>query len=67
MKTKMKKTIKRIYNSNLFNEFFESEKSTGLILIACTIFSLFMANTIFGTQYLHLAYEVGRRKSRVLD
>jgi NhaA family Na+:H+ antiporter len=53
MKTKMKKTIKRIYNSNLFNEFFESEKSTGLILIACTIFSLFMANTIFGTQYLH--------------
>ena len=49
----MKKTIKRIYNSNLFNEFFESEKSTGLILIACTIFSLFMANTIFGTQYLH--------------
>ncbi|CAM3069722.1 Na+/H+ antiporter NhaA [Flavobacterium frigoris] len=53
MKTKMKKTIKRIYNSDLFNEFFESEKSTGLILIACTIFSLFMANSIFGSQYLH--------------
>ncbi|WP_016990552.1 Na+/H+ antiporter NhaA [Flavobacterium sp. ACAM 123] len=52
MKAKMKKTIKRIYNSNLFNEFFESEKSTGLILIACTIFSLFMANSIFGSQYL---------------
>nr|WP_029596813.1 Na+/H+ antiporter NhaA [Flavobacterium sp. ACAM 123] len=41
-----------MYNSNLFNEFFESEKSTGLILIACTIFSLFMANSIFGSQYL---------------
>jgi NhaA family Na+:H+ antiporter len=53
MKTKMKKTIKRIYNSNLFNEFFESEKATGLILIACTVFSLFMANSIFGSQYLH--------------
>jgi NhaA family Na+:H+ antiporter len=53
MKTKMKKAIKRIYNSDLFNEFFESEKSTGLLLIACTIFSLFMANSIFGSQYLH--------------
>jgi NhaA family Na+:H+ antiporter len=53
MKTKMKKTIKRIYNSDLFNEFFESEKSTGLILIACTIFSLFMANSIFGAQYIN--------------
>lgn len=49
----MKKAIKRIYNSDLFNEFFESEKSTGLLLIACTIFSLFMANSIFGSQYLH--------------
>lgn len=53
MKTKMKKAIKRIYNSDLFNEFFESEKSTGLLLIACTIFSLFMANSIFGSQYLN--------------
>lgn len=53
MKTKMKKTIKRIYNSDLFNEFFESEKSTGLILIACTIISLFMANSIFGAQYIN--------------
>lgn len=49
----MKKTIKRIYNSDLFNEFFESEKSTGLILIACTIISLFMANSIFGAQYIN--------------
>jgi NhaA family Na+:H+ antiporter len=32
---------------------FESEKSTGLILIACTIFSLFMANSIFGAQYIN--------------
>lgn len=49
----MKKTIKRIYNSDLFNEFFENEKSTGLILIACTLFSLVMANSIFGSQYIH--------------
>jgi Na+/H+ antiporter NhaA len=46
---------------------FESEKSTGLILIACTIFSLFMANSILGHNTSHLAYETGRRKSGILD
>ncbi|WP_367754128.1 Na+/H+ antiporter NhaA [Flavobacterium sp. WC2421] len=53
MKIKMKKTIKKIYNSELFNEFFENEKASGIILIGCTLFSLFMANSIFGSQYLH--------------
>jgi NhaA family Na+:H+ antiporter len=41
MKTKMKKKIKRIYNSNLFNEFFESEKSTGLIYSVHHIFFVY--------------------------
>ncbi len=53
MKVKMKKAIKRIYDNTLFNEFFNNEKSSGLILIACTIFSLFMANSIFGAEYHH--------------
>jgi NhaA family Na+:H+ antiporter len=53
MKVKIEKAIKKIYNNDLFNEFFNSEKSSGLVLIGCTIFSLFMANSIFGEQYLH--------------
>ncbi|MFT5714673.1 MAG: NhaA family Na+:H+ antiporter [Flavobacterium sp.] len=53
MKVKIEKAIKKIYNNDLFNEFFDNEKSSGLVLIGCTIFSLFMANSIFGAQYLH--------------
>ncbi|HEY4616565.1 MAG TPA: Na+/H+ antiporter NhaA [Flavobacterium sp.] len=53
MKLKMKKAIKKIYNNDLFNEFFNNEKSSGLVLIGCTIFSLFMANSIFGAEYIH--------------
>ena len=49
----MKKTIKRLYNSDLFKEFFENEKSSGLVLIACTIASLLLANSIFSNEYLH--------------
>ncbi|MBC5838792.1 Na+/H+ antiporter NhaA [Flavobacterium sp. F-392] len=53
MKGKMKKTIKKIYTGDLFKEFFDNEKASGLILIGCTLFSLVMANSIFATQYLH--------------
>ena len=49
----MKKTIKRLYKTDLFKDFFENEKSSGLILIACTLVSLILANSIFGAQYLH--------------
>ncbi|MFA9188242.1 Na+/H+ antiporter NhaA [Flavobacterium sp. FBOR7N2.3] len=49
----MKKTIKRLYKSDLFKEFFENEKSSGLILIGCTLISLLLANSIFSTEYLH--------------
>ena len=38
--------------TKLFTEFFESEKSAGLVLIACTILSIALANTIFGNQYV---------------
>ncbi len=43
--------IKR--STKLFKEFFDSEKSGGLILIACTIISLLLANASFGESYLH--------------
>jgi NhaA family Na+:H+ antiporter len=37
--------------TKLFKDFFESEKAGGLLLIACTIVSLFLANSSFGTAY----------------
>lgn len=39
--------------TELFNEFFNSEKSGGLTLIAFTIVSLITANSAFGPDYLH--------------
>ncbi|MCG9790892.1 Na+/H+ antiporter NhaA [Flavobacterium algicola] len=47
----MRKSIKKIYKSDLFKEFFDNEKSSGLVLIGCTIISLILANSIFGVQY----------------
>lgn len=37
--------------TKLFREFFESEKAGGLVLIACTILSLTLANSNFSTEY----------------
>ena len=44
---------RRIISTKLFKEFFESEKSGGLILIACTIISLVLANSFFSSEYIH--------------
>lgn len=38
--------------SSTFTRFFESEKSSGIVLIFCTILSLFIANSAFGPAYL---------------
>ncbi len=38
---------------NLFQEFTNSEKSGGLILLGCTILSLIIANSVMGESYLH--------------
>jgi NhaA family Na+:H+ antiporter len=38
--------------TKLYKEFFESEKSGGLILILCTLLSLLIANQKFGTDYM---------------
>lgn len=42
----------KIKNGKLFKEFFEGEKSGGIILIFLTIVSLLIANSTFQTQYL---------------
>jgi NhaA family Na+:H+ antiporter len=39
--------------TGIFNDFFNSEKAGGLILIACTIVSVVIANTFAGEGYLH--------------
>ena len=39
--------------SFLYNDFFESEKSGGLILIFCTALSLILANSVLQTPYLN--------------
>lgn len=39
---------------SLFDEFFESEKSSGIILIFATLVSLLLANSALGTNYLKL-------------
>jgi NhaA family Na+:H+ antiporter len=40
--------------SNTFKHFFESEKSSGLLLISCTLVSLSLANSIIRTNYLSI-------------
>ncbi len=35
-----------------YNEFFDSEKASGIVLIVCTIASLLMANVLIGEKYL---------------
>jgi NhaA family Na+:H+ antiporter len=39
--------------SNLFQEFFNSEKSGGFVLLGCTLVSLFIANSGWGESYMH--------------
>jgi Na+:H+ antiporter, NhaA family len=39
--------------TKLFKDFFNSEKAGGLVLIACTIISLTLANSSFGIDYHH--------------
>ena len=39
--------------TKLFRDFFNSEKIGGLLLLVCTIVSIFIANSHFGASYLH--------------
>ncbi len=45
--------MKQSVASRLFNEFFRSEKTGGLLLILCTLISILAANGPFGGSYLH--------------
>lgn len=38
--------------TNIFQEFFQNEKSSGLLLIVCTLVSLILANSFIAHQYL---------------
>lgn len=49
----MKQQKQQLATPKLFKEFFESEKSGGLILIGCTVISLVLANSVFSSEYLH--------------
>ncbi len=40
--------------SNTFKKFFDSEKSSGILLIICTVVSLLLANSILGANYLSI-------------
>ncbi len=40
--------------SRSFKEFFDSEKSSGILLILCTVISLILANSAFGVDYLEV-------------
>ena len=48
----MKPTI-----TKLFSDFFQSERAGGFVLIACTGLSLLIANSAFGTDYLHFWHQ----------
>jgi len=45
--------MKKIVSNSLFQQFFNSEKAGGLILIICTAISLFIANSSFGPGFIH--------------
>ena len=40
--------------SKTFKDFFDSEKSGGILLVVCTLFSLLLANSGLGANYLRL-------------
>lgn len=39
--------------TNLFKNFFQSERSGGFVLVGCTVISLLIANSQFGEAYIH--------------
>jgi NhaA family Na+:H+ antiporter len=43
--------------TRLFKDFLDSEKAGGFILIACTILSLFLANSSWSNHYLHFWHQ----------
>jgi hypothetical protein len=60
MKVKIEKAIKRFIITMCLMSFLIM-KSSGLVLIGCTIFSLFMANSILANNICILVLNSGRR------
>ncbi len=54
LKTLSSKSMKKVVPSVLFQQFFNSEKAGGLILIFCTTISLLIANSSIGPDFIHL-------------
>jgi Na+:H+ antiporter, NhaA family len=50
----MKPTKNKFKVAKLFIDFFESEKASGLVLIACTVISLLITNSSLGSAYHHI-------------
>lgn len=48
---------KKVQLSKLFTHFFNSEKTGGIVLIACTALSMIIANSSFGADYLHFWHQ----------
>lgn len=48
----LNKMIQKIKLTDSFKEFFENEKSAGMMLIICSIISLIVANSMFSESYL---------------
>ncbi|MEP6794629.1 MAG: Na+/H+ antiporter NhaA, partial [Saprospiraceae bacterium] len=50
--------------TKLFNEFFESEKAGGFLLLICTALSLLLANSFLQDNYLQLwHFQIGGHSS----
>jgi len=54
MKEKIKPVLKPVNKrlTKLFTEFFESERSSGVVLILCTLIAIVVANSPFGKSYV---------------
>jgi Na+:H+ antiporter, NhaA family len=49
--------MKTMRFKHLYRDFTESEKSGGIVLLFCTIISLFIANSVWGEAYTHFWHE----------
>jgi len=53
-------TFRNLGITKLFKEFYESEKTAGILLIICTAISMILANSAFGPEYLNFwQYKIG--------
>lgn len=60
LEQRMFNTTTRSKLTTLFLDFFESEQASGVILIICTLVSMAVANSAFGTRYLDFwHYKIG--------